>query len=172
MKTTGDATEVQDHAILELLRKRVTVLGAFALSQLRVSSLHPIEPLVDTLRFQLETELLCQSRDKQRQTVQFWVPTSWWQHLKQTILRRCFGGLKPSGVDWWPCDPKVESAADLRWHWLWRWIGCHIRIRFVALNKTVEWEVLDSYPGADIAVPANLGEPVRIVIPQGEVALE
>lgn len=166
MKTTGDVTDVQNGAILELLRKRVTVLGTFALSQLRVSSLHPIEPLLDTLRFQLETELLCQSRGKQQQTVQFWVPTSWWQHLKHTIGRRYFGCYALDGFN--PQKRPLGCQGGRAW----RWLGRRIHVKVKAVDKTVQWEVFDSYPKANVEVPADFGEHVRIVIAQGEVAPE
>ncbi len=148
---------------LEFVRKRVTVLGTFSLSQLKIDRVTALECQLNALVYKLETELLCRFRGNQQQTVQFWVPTSWWQHLKRTILHRWFERAFVEGED--------SSYQTKGWGFR-RWIGQRIDFRLKSVVKTVEWEVLDSYPMADVEVPSDFGAPVRNVIPKGEVAAE
>lgn len=148
---------------LEFVRKRVTVLGTFSLSQLKIDRVTALECHLNALVCQLETELLCQSRGNQTQIVQFWVPANWWQHLKRTILHRWFERAFVEGED--------SSYQTKGWGFR-RWIGQRIEFRLKSVMKSAEWEILDSYPMADVEVPSNFGAPVRIVIPKGEVAAE
>lgn len=151
--------EAANRKLLELVSRKVTVCGTYSRAQMSLFRAHAWELAADDICYRLETEMLCQSRGKQQQTVQFWVPTSWWQHLKRTILHRWFERAFVEG--------EKSSYQTKGWGFR-RWIGQRIDFRLKSVEKTVEWEVLDSYPMADIPVP-ELGTPVRIVIPKDDV---
>lgn len=144
-------------SLCEMVCTRVTVLGRYSLQQMRLSCEEFWPSVVDDLQFKLETEILCQSRGNLQQTVQFWVPASWWQHLKRTIVHRWFERVFVEGEEF--------SYQTKGWGFR-RWIGQRINFKLKAVDRTVEWEVLDSYPMADVEVPEDFGKPVRIVIPQ------
>ena len=120
-----------------------------------------------------EIEVARRSQANQRQTVQFWVPASWWQHLKITLLRRYFGlsgrvlnwgaAYKPVSADFQLSESKTLKGS--RW---WQWLGRRVSVRIRVVDRNVQWEVLDSYPKANVPVPECLGQPVRIVRPKGE----
>lgn len=128
----GSIPVPSDEVVLELVRKRLTAVGAFSWDMLSATIVEDaLCARLDQLCVRLETEMLCQSLDHKQHTVAFWVPATWWQHLRQ--------------------------AAFPRW-WLSRY-----PVRLKKLSETVYYEILDSYPQADIVVP-ELGKPVRLAL--------